>query len=91
MEEKKESWLGAIAKVLSETEAMNIRLGMRIEKLVNSYYCAKIIKFLKGDDSDNGSMYFHELKPLYDEFGYEKVNRILLALDETEQGDKKYE
>ncbi len=91
MEEKKETWVGAIAKVLSETETTNIRLGMRIEKLKNSYFYDKLIKFLKGDDSDYGSSYFHELKSLYDEFGYEKVNRILLSLDEVEQGGKKDE
>ena len=81
METKKETWVDAIAKVLSEAEATNIRLGMKLERFVNSYFYGKIIKFLKGDDSENGSMYFAELKPLYDEFGYEKVNRILLAYD----------
>ena len=98
MEEKKENWLGAITKVVSEAEATNIRLGMRIERLVDSYFYGKLIKFLKGDDSDSGSMYFAELKPLYDEFGYEKVNRVLLAYDaelaqerKTEQGEAENE
>lgn len=86
MEEKKKTWAGAIAKVLSENEMGNINLGMAIEKFRNSYFYGKVIKFLKGDDSENGSMYFCEMKPLYDKYGYEKVNRILLALEEEKQG-----
>lgn len=88
MEEKKETWAGAIAKVLSEAEVTNVRLGMAIERLTNSYFYGKLLKFLKGDDSENGSMYFAELKTLYDEFGYEKVNRTLFTIDEMKQGDK---
>jgi hypothetical protein len=73
-----------------KNEQENISLGMEIEKLRNGYFYGKIIKFLKGDDSENGSMYFHELKPLYDKYGYEKVNRVLLAF-EDEKGGKKDE
>ena len=93
MEEKKQTWgeamreIGeALGKCTVHTEkvneAKNIRLGMSIERLKMSYTYGKLIKYLKGDDSENGSMYFYELKPLYDEFGYEKVNRVLLALEE---------
>lgn len=87
MEEKKETLAGVITKALTDVETQNIHLGIDIEKLRNGYFYGKIIKFLKGDDSEYGSMYFHELKPLYDKYGYEKVNRILLAL-EDEKGDK---
>ena len=91
MEEKKEkTWAEAIGELLSKTETENINLGMEIEKIRNSFFYKKVIKFLKGDDSDNGSMYFCELKPIYDKYGYEKVNRILLAL-EAEQGGKENE
>lgn len=71
-----------------KNEQENISLGMEIEKLRNGYFYGKIIKFLKGDDSENGSMYFHELKPLYDKYGYEKVNRVLLAFEDEKRGKK---
>lgn len=76
------------------TEAMNeerekqefesVRLGMRLAGVVNAYYGEKLIAYLKGED-EGGGMYFCELKPLYDEFGYNKVNKALLRLDEEKR------
>ena len=86
MNEKKVNWAGAIEKAFNDIGLENIHLGMDIEKLCNSYFYGKLIKYIKGDDSENGSMYFHELKPLYDKYGYEKVNRVLLALEDEKGG-----
>ena len=91
MEEKK-TWneamkeLGeAMGKATKHNEYVNIGLGMAIQKLKQSHFYGKLVKFLNGDDSDNGSLYFAEMKPLYDEYGYEKVNKAVLHFYEAEQ------
>lgn len=91
MEEKKQNWAIAIAKVLSKAEMDNVKLGIEIGKLKQSYYYADIIALLKGTSKVGEDIYFGRMKPLYDKYGYEKVNRILLAIDEQEQGGKKDE
>ena len=66
-----------------ETEKINfenVRLGVRLAGVMNAYYGAELIAYLKGEGG-NGGMYMCELKPLYDEFGYKKVNNALLKLD----------
>lgn len=87
MDEKK-----TIKDVLQETfekvEADNVRLGMGIAEIKSKYFYSDLIAYLKGDDEKCGHMYFHELKPLYDQYGYEKVNRILLALEEAKDGQE---
>lgn len=75
----------SVAQSLTEAEHQNIKLGIAIGELKNKYFYKAIILFLKGDNSENGNIYFEKLKPLYDKFGYEKVNRILLALEEKEE------
>ena len=60
-------------------------LGMEIAEIKQAYYYDSLIKFLNGDDSKNGSMYFAKLKPLYDRYGYEKVNIVLLNLEEEKE------
>jgi hypothetical protein len=77
--------LGACANAVSEAEKDNIRLGMDIAKVKSSYYYEDLMTFLKGDDEHNGSMYFVNLKPLFDKYGYEKVLRYLLELDKEEK------
>ena len=86
MEEKKKSWFEDIKTALQDAEMENIRLGIEIGKLKDSYYYTDIIKFLNGTASKGEDIYFSRLKPIYDEFGYEKVNRILLELHKVENG-----
>ena len=81
------NWAEEIANALISEETKNVRLGIKIAKIKQEYYYADLIKFLKGDDSDHGSMYFANLKPLFDEHGYEKIKRILLELDKEDKGD----
>ena len=69
-------------------ERKNIRLGMAIAAVINSYYAKDLIAYLKGDDEHNGSMYFCNLKPLYDEYGYEKVNKALLEIDKEKRANE---
>ena len=74
-----------IIEARTKAERLNIKLGIAIGELKNEYFYKALISFLKGDNSKNGNIYFEKLKPLYDKFGYEKVNRILLALEEKEE------
>ena len=67
-----------------EEEKKYIRLGVEIATVRNSYYYKELIAFLKGDDEQHGSMFFANLKPLYDKYGYVIVNETLLELDKEE-------
>ncbi len=91
MEEKKQTCRERLLNVIYGTEMKDVRLGMEISTLKDSYYYSDVIAFLKGTATGNEDMYFGKLKPLYDEYGYEKVNRILLDLDALEQGGKENE
>ena len=89
MEEKKEKSLGEVVKeMLQGEDKKNIRLGMAIAEVRNAYYYKDLIAFLKGDGEGNGTLYFHLLKPLYDTYGYKKVNDILLELDSEEANNE---
>jgi hypothetical protein len=85
--ENKKNWAEQLAEILTKTETENICLGMEIAELKKSYYYDELIKFLKGG-TGNGNLYFEKLKPLYDKYGYEKVNRILLSLEEEKAEEK---
>lgn len=61
----------------------DVKLGLNIAKLQDSYKYDDIIKFLKGEKKD--CMYFDTLKPLYDEFGYKEVNEVLLEIERSEE------
>ena len=84
--ENKTDWKDALTQVLTEVETNNVRLGMDVATLRGQYFYSDLIAYLKGDDGNKGHIYFHELKPLYDKYGYEKVNRILLTLEEAKDG-----
>ena len=75
----------AVVEAVADAETQNVKLGIGIGELKTKYFYKDLILFLKGDNSKNGNIYFDRLKPLYDKFGYEKVNRILLALEEKEE------
>lgn len=76
-----------LTEAFNSTEADNICLGMEIAELKRAYYYGSLLEFLKGGES--GGMYFENMKPLYDKYGYEKVNRIILSLEEKgEQRDE---
>lgn len=83
--ETKTNWTTQLADTLTKLEMNGIHLGIEIAKIKNEYYYAILIKYLQGDDKDSGSLYLSNLKPLYDKYGYDKVNRILLKLEEKEQ------
>lgn len=86
MEEKKTSWTEAIAKAVSGAEETNVALGMEIQKLKQSYSYKDIIAFLKGEKEH--CFDFCTLKPLYDKYGYEKVNKYLLSTYEAKQASE---
>lgn len=83
--ETKTNWATQLADTLTKLEMNGVRLGIEIAKIKNEYYYENLIKYLQGDDKDSGSLYLSKLKPLYDKYGYEKVNRLLLTLEEKEQ------
>ena len=85
MDNVEQSISSAMREMAQETERKNIRLGMALAVVINSYYWGDLLAYLKGDDEHNGSMYFCNLKPLYDEYGYEKVNKALLEIDKEKR------
>jgi hypothetical protein len=62
-----------------------VKFGMEIAKIKKEFWFADLMKFLKGDDEEHhGSLYFCNLKPLYDKYGYENVNKILMGMEGKE-------
>lgn len=60
-----------------------IKLGMEIAKIERELWFSSLMKFLKGENGDHhGDWYFCKLKPLYDKYGYENVNKILMSMEE---------
>lgn len=58
------------------------KLGMDIAKIKQEFWFSDLMKFLKGDDEEHhGNMYFCNLKPLYDEYGYNIVNKTLMSME----------
>ena len=69
----------------------DIKLGRKIENLKGSWRFDKMVKFLKGENDINDTYndYFTKLKPLYDEFGYDKVNNLIFEIaDELKEEEK---
>ena len=57
----------------------DILLGMELNKLSQGYQFKDVVKFLKGDAES--CLSFDCLKPLYDRYGYDKVNSCILELE----------
>lgn len=70
-----------MAVCFAQEQKENIRLGVEIAAVRNSFYYKALIEFLKGNDETSGSMYFCNLKPLFDKYGYAKVINTLLELE----------
>lgn len=67
-----------------------VKLGMAIQRLKDDFYFKRIVKFLKGDLSEDYCV-FKNLKPLYDEFGYKKINQLILEIADEEEKSKEGE
>ena len=67
---------------MNKEQMKYIQLGMEIAKIKQEYWFSDLMKFLKGNDEEHhGSMYFCNLKPFYDKYGYEDVNKILMSME----------
>lgn len=73
------------ANGLNSSAMCYLYLGIEIGKLKERYYYKALIKYLQGNDDDMGSLYLSHLKPLYDAYGYETVNCLLLAFEEADR------
>lgn len=56
----------------------DLRLGLKIGQLKNNYSFKDIYNFIA--EKTKECLYFSDIKPLYDEFGYSKVNDVILAV-----------
>lgn len=86
MKTTERTWQEELKESLKDIVMDNIHLGIEIQKLKGEYFYDKLIAYLRGDNSGTGSMYLYNLKPLYDKYGYEKVNSVLLKLEDEETG-----
>lgn len=57
----------------------DIKLGMDLQKLKEKWAYKEILSFIKGET--DSCLSFYELKPLYDEYGYYKVNQAIIELE----------
>ena len=71
-------------KLEDNTLNEQVRLGLEVGQLKNTYQFKSIYEFILGKTKE--CYYFVELKPLYDEFGYQAVNDVILAV-----GKEKFE
>lgn len=62
------------------TEHDYIQLGYEIGKITKHYWFPMVLEYLNGHDENKGSMYFCELKWLYDKYGYKTVNDAINQL-----------
>lgn len=65
-------------KLKDNTLNEQVRLGLKVGQLKNTYQFKSIYEFILGKEKE--CYYFVELKPLYDEFGYQAVNDVILAV-----------
>ena len=82
MEENLKKTFGTINELadnFAEGERKSVKLGMELQKLKSDYYFKRIAKCVIGDLTDTYGV-FEKLKPLYDEFGYAKVNRFIIEI-----------
>lgn len=61
----------------------DIKLGIEIQKLKESYSFKELVKFLKGEETNCYN--FDRLKPLYDVFGYAEVNTTILEVADEDK------
>lgn len=74
-----------LKELLEKEQRKNIRLGMEIQKLKDSYSWKELVKFLKGKSKNDYHNLFGKLKPLYDEFGYITVNKLIIEIADEEE------
>lgn len=64
---------------MNKTEERYARFGMAIAEITKEYWFSKVVRFIAGEDTQGG-MYLEHLKPLYDKYGYTKVNNFLIKI-----------
>lgn len=65
-------------KLQDDVLSVDVRLGLKIGQLKNNYSFKDIYNFIAENTKE--CLYFADIKPLYDEFGYSKVNDVILAV-----------
>lgn len=65
-------------KLEENTLNEQVRLGLEVGHLKDTYKFKDIYNFIAGKTKD--CFYFVDIKPLYDEFGYQAVNDVILAV-----------
>ena len=60
----------------------DIALGMELQKLSERYFFKDLAAFVKGEPTETGALYFQELKPLYDKYGYKTVNSYISEISD---------
>lgn len=58
--------------------SLDVRLGLKIGQFQMQYGFKDIYNFIAGNTKD--CMFYVDVKPLYDEFGYSKVNETILKI-----------
>lgn len=58
----------------------------KLGKLQNKYWYDAVLAFIKYGSNDG--LNFYELKPLFDEFGYQETINAMLEIDRMENNEK---
>lgn len=89
----KDKDLQKLTECVADVMTHYVKLGAEIYKHATAYYGQALIKFIKNeplaDGETSGGIWFSELKPLYDKYGYKAVNDSLVMVYEmTNKEDK---
>ena len=66
-------------------DSVSYAFGMEMAELKDKYYFDDLAAFIDGEKTECGKIYFVELKPLFDKYGYELVKREIIKLRNKEK------
>ena len=69
---------------MARIDKASFELGIALAEMKNEYYFDSLVAFIKNEATDHGGMYFGELKPLFDKYGYETVKEAIIKISKKE-------
>lgn len=70
---------------MARIDKASFELGLALAELKNAYYFDNLAAFMKNEPTDSGNLYFGELKPLFDKYGYETVKEAIIKISKKEK------
>lgn len=65
---------------MAKIDLDSVKLGMKLVELKDHYGYKELVEYLKG--TIDQTYYLFILKPLWDKYGYNEINKLILKLEE---------